>query len=271
MKLSTFLTAVSVLSTNIPITYAQQETPKFSSEVTQLSRVQSEKQAGEIARARLGLVRSPAKEPVVTALMPEKDETPFLNNQIAGQNVWRVTIENVSLELASAPQLSDRFARTLDVIIDPANGRVLKIETRWPASVPEMASPAAADDAADQMRRSGNEVYHAFPDEEPQITFMQALDVIYRASGTNALVAKQVTGQYVLWSKMGALPRKVWAITIRGVLPRKAPPSAPRDATYQYREIVDAITGEWIGGSNIPVPQYKALRGELPAAGRDEK
>ncbi len=111
-----------------------------------------------------------------------------------------------------------------------------------------------AQSAEDQMGRR-SEKYHGFPEEEPRITFAQALEVVHGPGVGNPLVAKRITGRYVVQSATRGGPSPVWAITLEGIH-RQAPyfrGSRPR-FSKRMRNIVDARTGKWLGASNIPRP-----------------
>ena len=125
-----------------------------------------------------------------------------------------------------------------------------------------MPEELEADQAAEQMYRSGHEKYHGFPDNPPAVTLMAALDSIQRGGG-NPLIAKQIVGDYVMWSRIGKweVPRAVWAITLRGVPPLHARGDEIH-GNSAARYIVDATTGEYLCASNTPHPDsFSSPRG----------
>lgn len=186
-----------------------------------------------------------------------EDNTPFLSDQIIGRQVWHIVISNWRLELKSAPaDVKDSYTRTFDIFVDPRNGDVLKIVSRWPEGVPPIAREPGARAFTEQMRRSGDEKYHGFPEEKPRINFLDALDSILKDGG-NPLNAEQIVGQYVLWSRLGREPRSVWAITLRGIHPlwEAAYPGVGVDARNHLRHIVDAQTGKWLCAGTSPQPE----------------
>ena len=176
-------------------------------------------------------------------------------------------MRNLTLRLPSAPRgFRDRFVRTLDVFIDPTDGRVFRVRSRWPPKESPIAPEPSAEFATTQLKSSGLEVYHGFPTEIPAVTFLDALDRI-QGVGRNPLIAKQIIGNYVTWSRgptepnlhwgmkepgRWSRPRPVWAITLRGIPASRPRPEWPKDARYSFRYIVDARTGEVIMGTNIP-------------------
>ena len=192
-----------------------------------------------------------------------EDNTPFLSEQIIGRPLWQVVIQKWRLHLDSAiPGFEDRYERTFDVLVDPINGNILKIASRWPEGIPQMAPEPPAWSAQEQMGRSGLEKYHSFPQERAAITFLKALDIVLSEGVGSPLVAKQILGQYVVQSKMQGEPRPVWAITLRGIRILRSPPPPPPGAARserlyvlnRMRNIVHAQTGQWLSAGISPQP-----------------
>lgn len=188
--------------------------------------------------------RPPSGEPQRVSLAG--DRTPFLGSQIAKQHAWRVPIKGPIGVLSAKITL-------LHVYLDAETGKTIRIVSEWPEAEPPLAPEPDSATATEQLRRSGDEVYHGFPDTEPKVTLTRALRAV-EASGGPASSAKQVDCQYVMWSRMGPWrqPRAVWAITLRGIPPVHPPPGAPDDPVFSFRYIVDASTGDWLCGSNTP-------------------
>lgn len=189
-----------------------------------------------------------------------EDNTPYLSNQIIARAVWHVVISNWRLELKSAPpDVKDSYARTFDIFLDPLNGHLLRIVSRWPEGVPRIAPEPGAESYTTQMRQSGQERYHALPEEDPPISFLDALDGMFQG-GQIPLLEEQLVGQYVTWSTMGRPPRPVWVITLRGTRPlwNSTHPGAAISARNHMRYIVDPKTGKWITGSSTPQPEAKS-------------
>ncbi len=220
--------------------------------------IKTKEQATSRVRRILGLPdRSPLKLTAGLVTLKE-DNTPFLNGQIVDRPIWQVVIADWKLQLKSAPaDAVDCYARTFDALLDPKDGKLLKILSRWPKGVPPIAPQPPADSAETQMNNAGLEKYHAFPETEPLISFLEALDVVLKDGGLgNPLVAKQILAHYVVRSAMGREPKAVWAITLRGIPPfRAAYPGVPVDARNHARHIVDAKTGKWICAGTSPQPQ----------------
>lgn len=183
-----------------------------------------------------------------------EDNTPYLAPQLIGRDLWRVTIDEFDVQLPSAPWApSNRFIRVIDVLLDAKDGRLYKVRSRWPNNEPPISPEATAPMAADQMHRSGNEVYHGFPVDTPAITFVEALDAIYRGGG-DVLTARQINADYVLWSRIGKWhdPRPVWAVTLRGISPVRPLPGSNEAPIHSFRYIVDAVTGKLLCGTTVP-------------------
>jgi len=220
---------------------------------------------GAIEKTKLVLGFTSAAGPLATGelLILEEDDTPYLSKKLIGKPFWHVVLPNRKLELPSSPEnYKDRYSRTFDVLLNPIDGRVIKLKSRWPEGVPQIDPEPDAASATEQLGRAGNEVYHGFPNEDPHVSFIDAVDAIQRG-GDGPLTAKQVSASYVMWSSVGyKTPRPVWAITLRGVLPVMPREGMSREAIYQYRLIVDAKTGEYLCGGNTPHPVRRTTDGD---------
>jgi len=215
-----------------------------------------------IAKARkiLGIADKVALPLSAEIVALAEDNTPYLSEQIIARPVWHVVMSNWRLELKSAPpDAKDSYARTFDIFLDPLNGHLLKIVSRWPEGVARIPPEPGAASYAKQMRQSGAERYHALPEEDPPISFLDALEIMFK-DGENLLSTEQIVGQYVIWSTMGRAPRPVWVITLRGTRPQweSSSPGLAINARNHMRYIVDPKTGKWITGSSTPQPEKKS-------------
>ncbi len=200
-----------------------------------------------------GIIRTSARN-VATLTPVHEDNTPYLAPRVTGLILWNVVVQDYKLTLPSAPSgLSNPNVTTVDVRLDPADGRIYRIRSRWPGGVPPIAPEPAAAAASEQMRRSGNEIYHGFPKDPPHVSLVGALDTVFRGGG-DVLTARQISADYVTWSRIGRWqePRVVWAITLHGIPPVKPPPGASNSPIHSFRYIVDATTGTLLCGSNTP-------------------
>jgi hypothetical protein len=229
--------------------------------------LQGTDQAIAQARKILGVadqMELPSSAEIVTLT---EDNTPFLSEQFIARPLWHVVISNWRLELKSAPpDVKDSYARTFDIFLDPLNGHLLKIVSRWPEGIPRIAPEPGADSYTMQMRQSGQERYHALPEEDPPISFLDVLDRMYKG-GQIPLLEEQLVGQYVTWSMMGRTPRPVWVITLRGTRPLwdSMYPGAALSARNHMRYIVDPKTGKWVCGSSTPQPEDTTENEEQPS------
>ena len=110
----------------------------------------------------------------------------------------------------------------------------------------------------------GYDTFHDFPDRDPGVSLLQALDSVRG----QVVTAKQILATPVLWSNVQyKTPRVVWAITLRGVLPEMPREGMSREAIYQYRLIVDAKTGEYLCGGSSPQPDEDIQKYAPPKPG----
>ena len=218
-------------------------------------KVKDAKGAIEKTMPVLGFTSAHGPSATAELIVLEQDDTPYLSKQLIGKPLWHIVVPDRKLELPSTPEnYEDPYLRTFDVLINPIDGRVIKLKSRWPEGVPQIAPEPDAASATEQLRRSGKEVYHGFPSEDPHVSFIDAVDSIQRG-GDAPLGSKQISASYVMWSMVGSrTPRPVWAITLRGVTPVMPREGMSREAIYQYRLIVDAKTGEYLCGGSSPQP-----------------
>ncbi len=183
---------------------------------------------------------------------------PFLWREVAGRSAWRVTIAGAPLTLRTAsPDQRDRYPRRFTVILDEETGRLLELYSTFDGDAPDMRPLPAAQSAEHQLR-SEEEIYTGFPDEDPKLSFLDALSVILTNGMGSPLLAKEFYGVCVTESNMGAPPRAVWAITLRGLppLPVRGPAgdSVPAWQRNHMRNVLDALTGAFLFATNSPQP-----------------
>ena len=208
-------------------------------------------QAGDCALRLAGLKSDVAASAKLVTL--ENDETPFLADKLNGRDVWMVTVPDWSVELKSAPAKKDSYRRTLDMIIEPATGGVVKVRTRWPENVPE-PKDTVEPDARTAEEQILPERYHGFPVQAPPLSFLEALDGYW---GEAALVAKRIDGLWVLYSRMDSQePRPVWVITLWSIPPIpvfRGDADVPGYLRENLRFVVDPANKEgWMMTSQSP-------------------
>lgn len=182
------------------------------------------------------------------------DNTPFLKERLINRPIWNVVVSDWSVELKSDPAARDRYQRTLDVYIDPEDGKVLKILSRWPDGAPPMRPMPDAEEAEFKFRGTGDQ-FHGFPEDPPTISFTEVLDCVHRVGVGSVPQASQIMAHYVLWSNMGRQPRPVWVITLWGIPPAHTPHKAPVAARRCFTNVIDARTGEFILAGNTLCPE----------------
>lgn len=190
------------------------------------------------------------------------DATPFVHDQISqlGQ-AWAITIDRIRWALPSSiPGYLDHYERTASILLAQTTGQLLRVEADAHVRDPDMRPLPPANIAEERLSKSG-ERFVGLPDEEPAISFLDALDRILSGGLGSPFNAKAVHGFYVLHTKLGSVVRPVWSITLRGIPPLEA--SVPRgvdSATIPMwqlnhaRNVVDAVTGQVLYATSVPQP-----------------
>jgi hypothetical protein len=195
--------------------------------------------------------------PAAALVKVREDVTPFLGERNVGKRAWRVNYPKSSLKFASAAGgLKDRFRRTCVVMLEAASGRLFFVTSTYAGPPdPDMRPMPSSGLATAQLSNEG-EVYDGYPDEDPRVDFLAALERILGHGMGSPFLAKEIHGAYVLHSRMGAKPRPVWAITLRGLPPFAAhgpdPKSVPVWQRNHMRNVVDAVTGQVLFATNQP-------------------
>ena len=208
------------------------------------------------AFTRLDTVSGP---PTATLVKVTEDVTPFLRERNAGKAAWRVEYPKSSLKFASAAaDLTDRFRRRFAVMLEAASGRLLFVTSTYEGRPDPDIRPMPSSSAGAKQLSNEGEVYHGYPDGDPQIDFLAALERILDTGIGSPFLAKEIHGAYVLHSHMGSKPKPVWAITLRGLPPFPAHgPHGARVPVWQrthMRNVVDAVTGQVLFATNSPQP-----------------
>jgi hypothetical protein len=209
------------------------------------------------ALTRLETVAGP---PTAALVKVTDDVTPFLGERNAGKPAWRVAYPTSSLKFASAAaDFTDPFRRTFIVMLEAASGRLFFVtSTSEGAPDPDMRPMPSCGVATEQLSNE-EEVYDGYPEEDPKVDFLAALERILSAGVGSPFQAKDIHGAYVLHSRMGSKPKPAWAITLRGLPPFPARgPHGDRVPVWQrnhMRNVVDAATGQVLFATNSPQPQ----------------
>ena len=184
------------------------------------------------------------------------DQIPFLWEQYSDKPVWRVKFKGVGLNLKSpAVNVPDSYRdlRMFTVVIQADTGQLISVKSKFGGSAPDMRPEASASAQENALR--ANELYTGFPSEDPAVTLVQALDDL----PTNARLAKEIDGSYVLETRLGKPPRPVWMLTLRGIPPFE-PISGHPEGIYPWllnrmRCAVDARTAKLLFWTNTPYPE----------------
>lgn len=217
--------------------------------------IETESQAIERAERVIGSVGRSKSRPSAQTVVLKDDDTPFLHKKLCDRPLWKTTLHNWSIDLRSSPPgQHDKYSRTVEVLLDPVDGQVLKITATWPEAEATLGPRPSAKSAETQLGGPGAEHYLDFPSEPPQISFTEAIDALQRG-GRNPLVAKQIIGRWVVWSNLDSPPMAMWVITLRGIPPMRPYLSEARGLIMNptMRFIVDPIEKRWVKGSSGPV------------------
>ena len=188
-----------------------------------------------------------------------RDNTPFLNDSIAGRPVWLVQLKGVRIETSKWPRSwVERYnPKDFTAVIDSATGRLFKIYSTAEIQDSNLAPEPPPGVAAVEMKQTGEE-YIGFPGEPPEVSFLQALGA---ASGSDPLRAREILAVCVIETDKfvdGGEPKVVWCITGRGIEPLDLHPTkAPLYMRNRRRTIIDATTGELIGITTSPTVQVR--------------
>ena len=222
-------------------------------------RIQTEAEAVQRAMQLTGFDALPEVESRAERVIVADSDTPFLAKQIVGRAAWRVELGRVSLVLRSAiAGFQDRYRRRrFLVLLDEQNGTLFEITSKYAGPAPEMRpEPSAA--AAEAQLSAEKEIYLGFPDHDPRVRFLDALDAILAGGIGSPFYAKEIHAVHVSHSEMGSPPRDVWAITLRGLPPIPAHGPAgdavPEWQRNHMRNLVDANTGKVLSATNSPQP-----------------
>lgn len=181
------------------------------------------------------------------------DTTPYLGEGIVARPLWQVTIRDWSPQVTEGPTELTCRSFDVDILLDPVNGAMLKLESRWPKDVPPIA-PEATSESAERQMTATKERYHAFSEGNPTITFREALAAI-RNGGGNPCSAVQFSAVWVRWSEFGKEPSSMWVITLRGIGPVGLhADDVPLDLQNHLRYVVDPVKKKWISATTTPQP-----------------
>lgn len=194
----------------------------------------------------------------------QKHHLPFFNVSDADESTWKNDLimdhaQLVGMDKIKARKGVARFPNIKDMQIttNPNTGRVVKLFSKWPDKVTQIAPFPDAIEEERQIRLH-HEEFISLPDYEPEYDFYKALKSIEDAGPAAPQDAKQVIGYYVRNKTEYFGERDVWIIQVRGITPflpgMNAEDTVPVDARNHIRNVVDAKTGEWLWADTIPQP-----------------
>lgn len=222
-------------------------------------RIIDENDAIKVAKELTGLGELSGVVVTAQRVTVDSDDTPFLAKQLIGIYAWQVTFENVSLQLKSAIKgFQDPYTRKFIVLIREDTGQLWSVKSFFHENVPDL-KPEPSAQAAEAQLRPEKEIYTGLPPENPQITFLEALDIVLTQGSGSPFLAKEIHAVYVMESEMGSEPRPVWAVTLRGIPP--IPVSGPYADTIpvwqlnRMRHLIHAQTGVLLFATNSPQPE----------------
>ncbi len=192
-----------------------------------------------------------------------EDNTPFLHEKVKGRkNVWLVEAKDFHLKLKKAdPNSQDQYIRNFRILMDPNNGNLLKISSKYDGNDPDVGTEP---NAANAEKYLGGENYSGFPDTPPQISFLDALDIVADFGIGHPYYAKEMDAKYIWYSNIWDIKelQRVWVINLRGI------PSIPHSNTVgdspvnirqvnHIRYVINADTGKILKCNNGPIPKFE--------------
>ncbi|MEZ6317742.1 MAG: GC-type dockerin domain-anchored protein [Phycisphaerales bacterium] len=185
---------------------------------------------------------------------PERDDTPFLSEHIAGHELWRFDVEGSRLE--EKAHIDGLAAFDVAILAEPETGRVLKVvATRRQGDRITLPYPDAQA-ATGRLSGRGPEIWRDFVDA-PGVPLVRAMNPEWTAQD-GVLVPAPIPGladatEWVahcveLSFGPNAEPTRNWVFHIRGLPTPTA--NAERLAVGTRRVRVDADSGRWVHSGN---------------------
>lgn len=202
-------------------------------------------------------VRLPAaaSESIVELVVIADSTTPFLAKQFDGSLVWQVTFNNVIIRSDNVSQDLVRDVRfNFKIFMDAKSGQLLYIESKT-TEYNKFFRPLPSSARLEARMKARREKYVGLPDEEPIVSFTEALSE-YVAGAPH--LAKEIIAHYVLYeSDNFGGPIPVWSIQLRGLPYDKAiskESKRPADYLSYIRTVINARTGKQLFIDNLPYP-----------------
>jgi hypothetical protein len=179
--------------------------------------------------------------------------TPFLSEEVSGEDRWVVTFDSVYLDLDtvwSELNHARQLKKTFRFYLEPGTGRLLKIVGRynWEDSDIPPVPPAGE---IERFFKAIGESYPGLVDDVPPISFHQALANV---RFVQPLGAEELYAWLVMDASQGKEPHPCWVIVGRGVPPiyaigpgTSSVSSEDRLSITCFMCKVDAATGTGLG------------------------
>lgn len=183
------------------------------------------------------------KEDIASLVIITDDETPFLHDKINNRDVWQVTFDSVYLNLSGwIPSVyENQKPKTYKIYLDPENGKLLKIEASQNGEKFSF-SVEPSDTLVEKLLKCRFEIYHDFPEIEPNTNFLEALDAAFPSS---PIMSKKLIAYYVIHTCSSHKEEPVWIIIGRGI------PGLQYNIDSNRSIVVDK-TGKLISYTNYP-------------------
>ncbi|MEA2030010.1 MAG: hypothetical protein U9N55_00210 [candidate division Zixibacteria bacterium] len=182
------------------------------------------------------------------------DQTPFLRDSINGRECWQIEIEaRLELEMWITPDSLRDISRKFVVLLDAETGRLVRISSVLAEDYEHKPLKPSAEKAENSLRQM-REIFHGFPDEQPVVSFLEALDHVVGSP----FQAKEIYAWYVVYTLNDREePHPVWWIDLRGIPPvhlidPERGGNTPIEKLNHQRSVIDAKTGQHIRSSNLP-------------------
>jgi len=177
--------------------------------------------------------------------------TPFLSKSLTG-NAIKVTFQQGALKLKSAlPGAADKYERQFVVTLDATAKHLLSVFSPSMIKNPDIHRESVEE--AEKLLRQQGETYSAWPESDPKVSFLEALEIIQKDGVSQPLLSQEIEGFYVMHSEIGLPTSPQWIITLRGGPPHpRMPKSIPLWQRNHSREFVDAMAGKWLSAASYP-------------------
>ncbi len=226
---------------------------------------ETQQTAGQILSTAAKITGLDALPEPAFAPLTEGQTIPFLIKQLTGKDAFTVKFRSEPLKLWQDPPEQpdkDQFPRNFVGLFLAGSGQLVSINSRLAEKDPLMGPEPSPSDAEKQIK--GWCEISGLPSKPPKVSFTDALNRVLNVGVASPFLAREISGLYVMVSMRGET-RAVWIITLRGMphfslsnppeppgmSPKPRPQGTPYPEQYsEFRNIVDASTGECLGASS---------------------